>query len=149
MLEIEWLNAMEPAAKKARGGTSGEDGEAMAALSRTASKRTVDNASSKKWQYNVIAWKSCEDFAERLEASDPQQFQYHKTLWEKFDDSKMDHIIVGGFRPKNVISRCGQLRLAGMLARVQQNCWQLMRARCLIAGHTCCFLHRSTTMMPL
>lgn len=95
---------MEPAAKKARSGATAEE-DTAAALSRTCTTRTVDNASSKAWQYNVIAWKSCEDFAERLQASNPQQFQYHPTVWEKFDDSKMDHIIVGGFRPKNVISR--------------------------------------------
>ena len=95
---------MEPAAKKARSGATAEE-DTAAALSCTRTTRTVDNASSKAWQYNVIAWKSCEDFAERLQASNPQQFQYHPTVWEKFDDSKMDHIIVGGFRPKNVISR--------------------------------------------
>jgi hypothetical protein len=141
---------MEPAAKKARGsGAGGGDDGAAAALSRAGSKRTVDNASSKAWQYNVIAWKSCEGFAERLQASDPQLFQYHTTVWEKFDDSKMDHIIVGGFRPKNLISRCGNSGVAGNSgSRVQANCRQLMRARCLIAGRTCSFLHHSTTMMP-
>lgn len=99
------LPAMEPAAKKARGA----DEDEVEALSRMASKRTVDNAGAKVWQYNVIAWKSCEDFAQRLQASDSQRFQYHTTVWEKFDDSKMDHIIVGGFRPRNLISRCDQL----------------------------------------
>jgi hypothetical protein len=98
-------DTMEPAAKKARGG-GGDDDAARLAPQQSKTARTVDNADLKAWQYNVIAWKSCEDFAERLHASDPERFQYRETVWEKFDDSKMDHIIVGGFTPKNVMARC-------------------------------------------
>ena len=69
--------------------------------------------SSSPVQYNVLAWKSCENFAERLAASDPGgRFRYLPTVWDKFDDSKMDHIIVGGFTPKNVIARSHVLFLA-------------------------------------
>lgn len=77
------------------------DGGGAAMLRRGASI----GAPVKDWQYNVLAWKSCEDFAQRLEASDPKKFVYHPTVWEKFPDSKMDHIIVGGFTPQNVIAR--------------------------------------------
>jgi hypothetical protein len=69
-------------------------------------------APAKNWQYNVLAWKSCEEFALRLQASDPGKFMYHPTVWEKFSDSKMDHIIVGGFTPQNVIARSHVLFLA-------------------------------------
>lgn len=57
------------------------------------------------WTYNVIAWKSCEDLAKRLQASDPEKFVFHPTKWGKFSDSKMDHIVIGGFQPRNVIAR--------------------------------------------
>ena len=80
-------DTMEPAAKKARGG-GGDDDAARLAPQQSKTARTVDNADLKAWQYNVIAWKSCEDFAERLHASDPERFQYRETVWEKFDDSK-------------------------------------------------------------
>ena len=146
------LHAMEPAAKKARG--ADEDEVHVEALSRMISKRTVDNAGAKTWQYNVIAWKSCEDFAQRLQASDSQRFQYHKTVWEKFDDSKMDHIIVGGFRPKNLISRCEQLAViqAAFIApeaspgsREVRNLPHCL-PKCVSrrAGRTCCSWHLLT-----
>ena len=139
-------DTMEPAAKKARGG-GGDDDAARLAPQQSKTARTVDNADLKAWQYNVIAWKSCEDFAERLHASDPERFQYRETVWEKFDDSKMDHIIVGGFTPKNVMARCGP-RSQPASQPASKVSHSRHAAATGGAGRTCCSSPPSTTTMP-
>jgi phosphoribosylpyrophosphate synthetase len=79
---------------------------------KRARTQSLDGGSGKSWQYNVLAWKSCVEFAERLQEAEPDRFTYLPTIWNKFDDSKMDHIIVGGFQPRNVIARSHVLFLA-------------------------------------
>jgi len=63
-------------------------------------------------KYNVIAFKTREHLGKQLEALHPERFEYHSTSWKKFEDSGMDHIIVGGFQPVNVIMRSHVLFLA-------------------------------------
>ena len=33
---------------------------------------------------------------------DEVQFCYYPSIWEKFEDSQMDHITLGGYTPRNV-----------------------------------------------
>jgi len=73
---------------------------------------SVESAAGRDWHYNVLAWKSCEGFAKRMHSSDPERFTYHETVWEKFQDSGMDHIIVGGFYPTNVMARSNVIFVA-------------------------------------
>jgi phosphoribosylpyrophosphate synthetase len=63
-------------------------------------------------KYNVLAFKTREDFGKELQARHPERFEYHATSWKKFEDSGMDHIVVGGFQPVNVIMRSHVLFLA-------------------------------------
>jgi len=65
-----------------------------------------------KRNYKMLAWRSVEDLAQRMQVSDPDRFQYFETSWGKFSDSKMDHIIIGGFHPRNQIARSHVLFLA-------------------------------------
>jgi len=58
----------------------------------------------KRIKYNVLAWRTMEDFAIRLQEAHPDQFSYHQTKWGKFEDSRMDHIKLGGFHP-NVLQK--------------------------------------------
>jgi hypothetical protein len=38
---------------------------------------------------------------------DEEQFCYYRSVWEKFDDSQMDNITLGGYTPRNVAHRPG------------------------------------------
>jgi len=62
--------------------------------------------------YNVLAFKTMEPFAKRLQKTQPGKFCHIPITWEKFEDSKMDHIVVGGFSPVNRIRRSRVLFLA-------------------------------------
>jgi ribose-phosphate pyrophosphokinase len=53
--------------------------------------------------YHIIAAEPAEQLAIRMEASRPDRFTYHPTLWTKFPDGT-DKIEVGGFYPRNLIS---------------------------------------------
>eukprot|EP00747_Dinoflagellata_sp_TGD_P144626 gnl/TRDRNA2_/TRDRNA2_176518_c0_seq1.p1 gnl/TRDRNA2_/TRDRNA2_176518_c0~~gnl/TRDRNA2_/TRDRNA2_176518_c0_seq1.p1 ORF type:complete len:471 (+),score=60.59 gnl/TRDRNA2_/TRDRNA2_176518_c0_seq1:60-1472(+) len=63
-------------------------------------------------KYQVIAFKTRERLAQDLQASHPERFEYHATSWDKFSDSGLDHIIVGGFQPENVVRGSHVLFLA-------------------------------------
>jgi hypothetical protein len=63
-------------------------------------------------KYVVLAYKTMDGFGERLERADPERFSFYKTKWGKFEDSGMDHIVVGGFSPTNVCMRSHILFLA-------------------------------------
>lgn len=63
-------------------------------------------------KYVVLAYPTLEDFAKRLAAEDPTCFSFYPSQWDKFADSGMDHIILGGFSPVNVVMRSHILFLA-------------------------------------
>ena len=62
--------------------------------------------------YNVICYPTMERFAERLQKEHPGLFTRIPVKWSKFSDSGMDHIIVDGFRPTNIIKRSRVIFLA-------------------------------------
>ena len=62
--------------------------------------------------YNVISYPTMEQFAERLQKEHPGLFTRIPVKWSKFSDSGMDHIIVDGFRPTNIIKRSRVIFLA-------------------------------------
>lgn len=67
-------------------------------------------------KYIVLSYKTLDDFARRLAAADPDRFTFYPTTWGKFDDSGMDHVVVGGFSPVNVCMRSHVLFLADFVS---------------------------------
>mmetsp|Transcript_26952 Transcript_26952/g.79459 ORF Transcript_26952/g.79459 Transcript_26952/m.79459 type:complete len:335 (+) Transcript_26952:27-1031(+) len=60
----------------------------------------------------LLSYKTMDDFGRRLVAAYPSRFRWFETKWGKFADSGMDHIVVGGFSPKNEIRHKHVLFLA-------------------------------------
>jgi ribose-phosphate pyrophosphokinase len=72
---------------------------------------TVARTAHAAKQYQIVAGPACEAMARRIEVRAPDRFQYHETSWDKFPDGT-DHIVVGGFTPKNQIAGEHVLMLA-------------------------------------
>mmetsp|Transcript_31158 Transcript_31158/g.47705 ORF Transcript_31158/g.47705 Transcript_31158/m.47705 type:complete len:86 (+) Transcript_31158:238-495(+) len=54
-------------------------------------------------RYRIIAAEDCEETARRMEEAWPDRFQFYPTKWNKFPDGT-DHIEIGGFHPRNMLS---------------------------------------------
>lgn len=63
-------------------------------------------------KYIVLAAPCWHQFALNLEVSSPKRFKYYPSKWEKFPDSQMDNIEIGGFTPENRIMNSHVLFLA-------------------------------------
>jgi hypothetical protein len=64
--------------------------------------------------YTIIACKECEPMARTMVAANPQKYVFFPSRWNKFPDSGMDDIELGGFTPVNYIRGSHVLFLASV-----------------------------------
>jgi len=88
-----------PRARAAVRAAAGTDGMSLRERSEYERQRLRKGST----RYQIIAAEACEGMARQIEAAQPDRFHFHATSWDKFPDGT-DHIVVGGFSPKNLIA---------------------------------------------